>query len=149
MYVREAGKTDLPVVCRLVRALAEYEQLTHQLGWTDEQLGELLFGADPPARVLLAELDSGQVAGLAIWYRTFSTFTAQTGIWVEDLFVPAEYRRMGAGTALLERLFEIAGDGRVEWSVLNWNAPAIRFYESLGAKPVDDCTVYRWVRRQV
>lgn len=146
MRVRAAVATDLPVITQLVRALADYEELTHQLDGTDRKLGDLLFGADPAAQVLLAELDSGPVIGVAIWYPTFSTFTATTGIWVEDLFVLAEHRGKGAGTALLQRLFDLAGDGRVEWSVLNWNAPAIRFYESLGAKPVDDCAVYRWVR---
>lgn len=145
MRIRDAGRSDLPVIAELVRALAEYEHLTHQITWTEQQLGEALFGPGAVPKVLLAELD-GRVVGVAIWFWTFSTFLGRRGIWVEDLFVLPEHRGKGAGTALMEHLFELAGDGRVEWSVLNWNTPSMEFYERIGAGPVEDWTVYRWRR---
>lgn len=147
--VRAGGRSDLPAIAGLVRALARYEGLAHQIDWTQAELGESLFGPEAVARVLLAEPEPGAVpVGLAIWYPTYSTFFNERGIWVEDLFVLEEHRGRGVGTALLEELFRLAGDGRVEWAVLDWNRPAIAFYESMGARPVDGWKVYRWRRQE-
>lgn len=141
--IRPATRDDLPVVAGLIRDLAVYERMEDQLEWDEAALGETLFGADAVPTTLLVEDDDG-VVGLAIWYRTYSTFEGRPGIWLEDLFVRPEARGRGHGKALLEHLFALAGDGRVEWSVLDWNEPSIRFYESLGARPVDGWTRYRW-----
>lgn len=143
--IRDAKPGDLPAIASLIRELAEYEQLAHEVEWDDAELGATLFGPDAVASTLVAEHD-GDVVGMAIWYRTYSTFQGRPGIWLEDLFVRPEHRGRGAGKALLEALFERAGRGRVEWAVLDWNEPSIRFYESLGARPVAGWTRYRWLR---
>lgn len=143
--IRDAKPVDLPAIASLIRELAEYEQLAHEVEWDDAELGATLFGPDAVASTLVAEHD-GDVVGMAIWYRTYSTFQGRPGIWLEDLFVRPEHRGRGAGKALLEALFERAGRGRVEWAVLDWNEPSIRFYESLGARPVAGWTRYRWLR---
>lgn len=136
------------MVAELIRALAEYEHLEDEVRWSEDELERSLFGPDAVPRVVLAELDGapGVVAGLAIWFPTYSTFRGQPGIWLEDLFVRPEHRDKGVGRALLDHLFERAGDGRVEWAVLDWNAPSIAFYQSLGARPVEGWTIYRWLR---
>jgi len=143
--IREATPDDLAAVASLIRDLAEYERLAHEVAWDEGELAATLFGPEAVPSVLLAEDDAGEVAGMAIWYRTYSTFEARPGIWLEDLFVRPEHRGRGFGKALLEALFERAGRGRVEWAVLDWNEPSIRFYESLGARPVDGWTRYRWL----
>ncbi len=149
MRLRDATPDDLAAIAELIRSLAEYEELADEVVWTDEQLHDSLFGPDAVPRVVLAEVDDAGggvvVAGLAIWYRTYSSFLAEPGIWLEDLFVRPEHRGRGLGRALLEHLFERAGRGRVEWAVLDWNTPSIEFYESLGARPVGGWTRYRWV----
>ena len=150
MRLRDATPDDLDAIAHLIRALAEYERLTDEVVWTDEQLFESLFGADAVPRVLLAEVDdpatgTTTVAGMAIWYRTYSSFLARPGIWLEDLFVRPEHRGRGLGRALLDHLFQRAGEGRVEWAVLDWNTPSMEFYESLGAHPVPDWIRYRWI----
>jgi GNAT superfamily N-acetyltransferase len=145
--IRPAVPADLPAIAGLIRDLAEYEQLSHEVVWDEHQLGATLFGPEAVPSTLVVDDDGGDVVGMAIWYRTYSTFEARAGIWLEDLFVRPEHRGRGHGRALLEALFELAGDGRVEWSVLDWNEPSIRFYESLGARPVDGWTRYRWQRR--
>jgi GNAT superfamily N-acetyltransferase len=152
IHLRDATPDDLPVVAELIRALAEYERLTDEVRWSDEELGRSLFGPDAVPRVVLAELAQAdgtpaEVAGMAIWFPTYSTFRGRPGIWLEDLFVRPEHRGHGVGRALLDHLFERAGDGRVEWAVLDWNAPSIAFYRSLGAQPVQGWTIYRWLRR--
>jgi GNAT superfamily N-acetyltransferase len=147
--VRAAIPADVPVIAGLILALAEYENLTQEVAWKDEEeLSASLFGPDAVPHVVLAEVDDppGEVAGLAIWFPTYSTFLAQPGIWLEDLFVCPQHRGRGIGRALLDHLFERAGTGRVEWAVLDWNAPSIAFYDSLGARPVDGWTRYRWLR---
>jgi GNAT superfamily N-acetyltransferase len=149
IHLRDATPADLRVVAELIRALAEYEHLEDDVLWSEEELAAALFGPDAVPRVVLAESDDnpGVVAGLAIWFPTFSTFRGRPGIWLEDLFVRPEHRGQGVGSALLDHLFQRAGDGRVEWAVLDWNAPSIAFYRSLGAEPVDGWTIYRWLRR--
>ena len=143
MSVRRATVEDLGEICSLIRDLAEYEQLSHEVVFDEAAVGRWLFGDDPVAHVHLAtDDDSGAVAGMALWYRTFSTFLGRPGIWLEDLFVRPAFRGRGLGLALLQALRGLT-DGRVEWAVLDWNEPSIRFYESLGARPVVGWTRYR------
>ena len=143
--IRPATPADVPAVARLIRDLAEYERLSHAVVFDEAQLREHLFGPRPFAEVLLAE-DGGAVVGFALFFHNYSTFVGKPGVYLEDLFVKPEARGKGYGKALLLALARLAverGCGRVEWSVLNWNEPSIRFYESLGAKPMDEWTVYR------
>ncbi|MFM8272645.1 MAG: N-acetyltransferase family protein [Gemmata sp.] len=143
--IRPATPADVPVVVRLIRDLAEYERLSHAVALTEADLRAHLFGPRPYAEVLLAE-DAGAVVGFALFFHNYSTFRAKPGIYLEDLFVIPEARGNGHGKALLRALARLAVDrdcARVEWSVLNWNAPAIEFYKSRGAVPMDEWTVYR------
>ncbi len=143
MTVRAAGPDDLNEIAALIRELAEYERLTDAVVWTDpEALRQHLFGDAAVAHVLLAVAESGAIAGFALWFPTFSTFLARPGIWLEDLFVRPAHRRSGHARALLDALVAMA-DGRVEWSVLDWNEPAHAFYRSLGAAPVAGWTTWR------
>ena len=142
MHLRDAEPGDLADIADLIRELAVFERLEHEVVWDVEGLGAELFGPDPVARVLLAEID-GRIAGMALWFPTFSTFLGRSGIWLEDLFVRAEMRGSGAGRALLAALRERTA-GRVEWNVLDWNERAIGFYQSLGAQPLEGWTTYRW-----
>jgi GNAT superfamily N-acetyltransferase len=142
--IRDATADDLPVVAGLIRALADYEQLADEVEWDLDQLGATLFGPGAVPRTLVA-VDGGDVVGIAIWFRTYSTFQGRSGIWLEDLFVRPEHRGAGHGRALLQALFDRADGGRVEWAVLDWNEPSIRFYDSLGARPVSGWTRYRWL----
>ena len=144
MPIRAAIEADVDAIHALIGDLAEYEQLAHEAVATVDDLRHHLFGPTPAASVLIAETDDGDVAGFALWYRTFSTFRGDDGIWLEDLFVRPEFRKQGFGLALLQRLRELT-TGRVEWAVLDWNEPSIRFYQSLGARPVDGWTRYRWL----
>ena len=144
MPVRDATPADLREICALIRELADYERLAHEVELDEDEVGRHLFGDDPAAAVLIAETDEGTVAGMALWFRTFSTFLGRPGIWLEDLFVRPEHRGGGLGLALLEAL-RARTDGRVEWAVLDWNEPAIAFYQALGAQPVEGWTRYRWL----
>src|ERR1035437_8745929 len=143
MPLRPATPDDLDQIGALITELADYEDLRDQVGFNLEELSTWLFGADPVAMVTLAEVvdadGSTKVAGFALCFRTFSTFVGRPGIWLEDLFVRPEYRRLGLGRALLQHIRGLT-DGRVEWSVLDWNEPAIAFYQQLGARPVDGWT---------
>ncbi len=149
--IRSAQESDVPTILSLVRQLAEYERAAHEVVATEELLREALFGADAVASCLLATEPSGadtdeQVVGLALWFRSFSTWLGKPGIYLEDLFVLPDARRAGHGRQLLAALAEIAverGYQRVEWSVLNWNEPAMAFYRRLGAAPQDEWTVWR------
>jgi GNAT superfamily N-acetyltransferase len=141
--IREAGPDDLDTIVGLVRDLAQYEQLEEEMVSTAEDFRLALFGPSPVARVSLAVADTGEVAGMALWFPTFSTFLGRPGIWLEDLFVRPAHRGRGHGRALLEHLRSRTG-GRVEWAVLDWNQPAIDFYRGLGARPLDGWTTYRW-----
>jgi GNAT superfamily N-acetyltransferase len=150
MPIRDARPDDIDEICALIRELADYEQLAHEVELDRDVVGRHLFGGDdgssaPAARVLIAESDTGDVAGFALWFPTFSTFLGRPGIWLEDLSVRPAFRGRGLGKALLLRLRELTDD-RVEWAVLDWNTPSIGFYESLGARPVDGWTRYRWLR---
>lgn len=143
--IRAARVTDIPTICRLIRGLAEYERLAHEAVFDEAQLAEHLFGPRPYAEVLLAE-DGGQAAGFALFFHNYSTFVGKPGIYLEDLFVLPEYRGRGHGKALLQAVARIAverGCGRMEWSALNWNEPAIEFYQSFGAQPLSDWTTFR------
>ena len=142
--IREAVRDDLPAIAALIRDLAEYERMLDEVEWDEVQLAVTLFGPGAVPSVLVAE-DGGEVVGMAIWFRTYSTFQGRPGIWLEDLFVRPDHRGAGHGRALLQALFDRADGGRVEWAVLDWNEPSIRFYESLGARPVAGWTRYRWL----
>jgi len=140
-----ATVADVPLILELIRALAEYERLAHCVVATEERLRKSLFGAKPAAEVLLAHLD-GECAGFAVFFSTYSTFLAQPGMYLEDLYVKRHFRGKGIGLALLKRLAAIAVEracGRLEWAVLNWNETAIDFYKKLGAVPLDEWTKYR------
>jgi len=143
--VRVATAGDVALVHELMRGLAVYEKLEHAMVSTEADLAEALFGAHPACEALVAEID-GQAVGFALYFRTYSTFVGKPGLYLEDLFVVPEARGKGAGKALLSRLAAITverGYARLEWAVLNWNEPAIGFYKSLGAVPMDEWTVYR------
>jgi GNAT superfamily N-acetyltransferase len=143
--IRYATTGDVPEILRLVRELAEYERALHEVKATEDQLRDRLFGDDPKVFAHVAEHD-GRVVGFAVWFLSFSTWNGTHGIYLEDLFVEPEYRGHGYGRGLLTELARVADDrgyGRVEWSVLDWNEPAIGFYKALGARPQDEWTVYR------
>jgi GNAT superfamily N-acetyltransferase len=143
--IRPATASDTSTICQLIHGLAEYEQLSHEAILDENQFREHLFGPRPFAEVLLAE-DEGEVVGFALFFHTYSTFLGKPGLYLEDLFVRPEQRRKGHGKALLRAVVRLAlerGCGRLEWSVLNWNEPAIGFYRSLGAVPLAGWTVYR------
>jgi GNAT superfamily N-acetyltransferase len=143
--IRLARAPDAPLVLQFIRELAAYEKLSDQVTATEAALRETLFGARPAAESLIAELD-GTPAGFAIFFSNYSTFLARPGLYLEDLFVKPELRRRGVGRALFGHLARLAVErqcGRFEWSVLDWNEPAIAFYRSLGAVPLSDWTVFR------
>jgi GNAT superfamily N-acetyltransferase len=147
LRIRAAERSDVPLIADLIRGLARYERLEDEVTMTEEKLIDSLFGERRYAETLIAEED-GKPVGFALFFHNYSTFLAQPGIYLEDLFVLPEHRGGGTGRALLERLAQIAverGCGRMEWAVLNWNKDAIRFYERLGARPNSDWTVYRLV----
>ncbi|HEY1378476.1 MAG TPA: GNAT family N-acetyltransferase [Gemmataceae bacterium] len=143
--IRPATAADVPAVARLIRGLAEYERLSHAVDLDEARLRDHLFGPRPFAEVLLAE-DDGEVVGFALFFPSYSTFLARPGLFLEDLFVVPERRGAGHGKALLAAVARRAveqGCGRLEWSVLDWNEPAIGFYRRLGAAPLDDWTGFR------
>ncbi|MCD2465382.1 MULTISPECIES: GNAT family N-acetyltransferase [unclassified Streptomyces] len=144
--IRTATPADVPVIHALVRDLAEYEKALDEVRTTPGQLQEALFGERPAAFAHVAEAEDGEVVGFALWFLNFSTWRGVHGIYLEDLYVRPEVRGGGHGKALLTELARICverGYERLEWSVLNWNKPSIDFYESLGARPQDEWTVYR------
>jgi GNAT superfamily N-acetyltransferase len=133
--IRPATPADVPTIIQLIRALSDYEKLSDQVVITEVQLREHLFGARPYAEVLLAE-EAGRVVGYALFFHTYSTFLGRPSLYLEDLFVLPEHRGRGHGKGLLAWLARLAVErncGRFEWMVLDWNTPAIQFYESLGA----------------
>lgn len=140
-----ATEADLPVILDLIHEFADYERLAHTVTATEGRLRETLFGIKPTAEVLLAHWDQ-ECVGFAVFFASYSTFVAQPGLYLEDLYVKPHLRGQGIGLALLKHLARLAterGCGRMEWGVLDWNQPAIRFYHKLGTVPMDQWTKYR------
>ncbi|WP_150292044.1 GNAT family N-acetyltransferase [Sphingobium estronivorans] len=145
VIIREAVPADIGTIHVFILALADYEKLSHEVRADRAGLDKYLFGPRPMAEVLIAE-NAGQAIGFALFFHNFSTFEGRPGVYLEDLFVIPEARGLGAGKALLSRLAQIALErdcARLEWWVLDWNAPSIAFYRSLGARPMDEWTVQR------
>ncbi len=143
--LRDATEADLPEIVRLVRALAEYERLLHEAVGTEEDFRAALFGPNPRVFCTLAEVQ-GRAVGQAIWFYNFSTFTGRHGIYLEDIFVEPAHRGLGIGAAFFRHLARRAvaeGCARMEWQVLDWNEPAIRFYRKIGAQGMDEWRVQR------
>ena len=143
--IRRATERDVPVILSFIRQLAEYERLSHEAVMTEDGLRESLFGPSPSAEVLLGYFGDRPVA-FAVFFHNFSTFLGRSGLYLEYLFVIPEMRGKGFGRALLVELAKIARErkcGRFEWSVLDWNEPAIKFYKAMGAVPMDEWTVFR------
>jgi GNAT superfamily N-acetyltransferase len=146
LTIRSSTPADVPTIFFLIQALADYEKLSHTVTGTPEALTEHLFGERPFAETILAEWDS-QPVGFALFFRNYSTFLTKPGIYVEDLFVLPEYRRHGVGKALLSHVAQLAiqrDAGRLEWTVLDWNEPAIAFYQRLGATILPDWRICRF-----
>lgn len=145
IHLHPASKTDIPQILAYIRELAEFEQLAHAAVATESLLAEQLFDERPAAEVVMAEVD-GEPAGFALFFPTFSTFLGRRGLYLEDLFVRPAFRNLGLGRRMMGHLARLAvarGCGRFEWSVLDWNESAIRFYRSLGAAGMDGWTVQR------
>ena len=145
LSIRPAKPADLPLIAQFIRDLADYEKLAHEVRFDDATLGEKLFGARPYAEVLIGEID-GAAQGFALFFHNFSTFEGKPGIYLEDLFVRPDARGAGLGKALLAHLALLCVQrdcARLEWSVLDWNAPSIGFYKNLGARMMDEWTVMR------
>ena len=145
LRLRGATPADIPLVNRFVRALAGYERLLHEAVATEDDFHRLLFGDPPRAWALFAEWD-GEPAGFALWYYSVSTFLGRASLYVEDVFVDPAHRGRGIGRIIFADLARRAveqGCGRMEWSVLDWNAPSIAFYRSLGARPKQGWTLQR------
>ena len=143
--LRSATVADVPLILDFIRGLALYEKLAHEVVATEESLRHTLFGSPPAAHVVIAEVD-GAPAGFALYFFNYSTFLAKPGLYLEDLFVRPEFRGVGTGKALLLHLAKIANDrgcGRMEWSVLDWNEPAINFYEAIGARRMREWQICR------
>jgi GNAT superfamily N-acetyltransferase len=139
--LRPAGPADVPAILQLIRGLAAYEKLQHECVISEDQLRVQLFGAQPGAEAWVAQVASDRLVGFALFFTTFSTFQGKKGLYLEDLFVIPEARGQGVGRALMLQLARIAVErdyGRFEWSVLDWNEPAIGFYKQLGASLLPD-----------
>jgi len=140
-----ARPEDVPLILELIRELAEFEHEAESARATGEQLHEALFGPRPAAEAVIARVD-GEAAGWALWFQNFSTWTGKPGLWLEDLYVRPQHRRQGVGRGLLVYLARLCverGYGRFEWSVLDWNTPALEFYKALGAEPMGEWTTQR------
>jgi GNAT superfamily N-acetyltransferase len=143
--IERATERDVPLILRLIKQLAEYERMADDVTATEAGLRDTLFGAHPAAEVVIAYAGDTP-AGFALFFQNYSTFLGKPGLYLEDLFVVPEYRGHGYGRALLQHLAKLAserGCGRFEWSVLDWNEPAIGFYKKLGATPMDGWTIFR------
>jgi len=143
--IRSAAAADTPLIAQFIRDLAAYEKLAHAVRFDEVRLGERLFGPRPYAEVIIGEID-GTAQGFALFFHNFSTFEGRPGIYLEDLFVRPAARGSGLGKALLAHLAALAVErdcARLEWAVLDWNAPSIGFYQNLGAKLMDEWTVMR------
>jgi GNAT superfamily N-acetyltransferase len=145
LTIRSATAADLPLIAELIRALADYEKLAHEVRFDEALLGSKLFSPRPYAEVIIGEID-GDPQGFALFFHNFSTFEGKPGVYLEDLFVRPAARGSGLGKALLSCLAAIAVErdcARLEWSVLDWNEPSIGFYKALGARMMDEWTVMR------
>ena len=143
--IRDAAPDDGETIATLVRELAAYEKLAHDAVATGDDFRRHLFGPHRAAEAILAERD-GEPIGFALFFTTFSTFRGRPGLYLEDLFVRPEHRSLGVGRALIARVAKVAVErccGRLEWAVLDWNSPALGFYGTLGARPLEDWTVQR------
>ena len=143
--IESATPADIPEILVLIRELAEYERLLHEVVATEASLEQALFGAGSNVEAVVARAD-GVVAGFALYFHNFSTFLSRRGLYLEDLYVRPEHRGKGYGHALLSHLAALAldrGCGRLEWTVLDWNRRAIDFYQAMGAVPVSDWTIFR------
>lgn len=148
--IRPATADDTALILSLIQELAVYEKLGHEVQATGDGLKDTLFGEKPGAEVLIAEV-AGAPAGFSLFFHNYSTFLAKPGLYIEDIYMRPEFRGQGVGRALLAEMGRIAtgrGCGRMEWWVLDWNRPAISFYESIGAQAMDEWTVYRLTREQ-
>jgi len=140
-----ANETQVPLILNFIRKLAEYERLSHEVVADEETLRRSLFGTQPSAEVILAYI-KGEPVGFAVYFQNFSTFSGRAGIYLEDLFVEPAHRGSGIGGALLRYLADLGkqrGCARLNWAVLDWNRPAIDFYRSIGAVPLEDWTVFQ------
>jgi len=145
LVIRSATRADVGVIAQFIRELAEYERRAHEIAFTEESLGQALFGERPGAEVVLAELDGVEV-GYALFFSTFSSFLGKPGIYLEEVIVRPAMRGRGIGRRLFAHVAALAttrGCARLEWSVLDWNESAIKFYEGLGAQSQSEWTVYR------
>jgi GNAT superfamily N-acetyltransferase len=145
LEIRQASADDVPVILSFIRKLADYERLSHEAVATEDSLRETLFGAPSIAEVAIGYFENHPV-GFVLFFHNYSTFLGRPGIYIEDLFVDEAFRRRGFGAALLHHVAQLAKQrkcGRLEWSVLDWNEPAIQFYRKLGAVPMSDWTVFR------
>lgn len=147
LHIEPATPGDVPTILQLIRELADFERLLHEVTATEAQLREGLFGPKPSAEVIMGRVQpGGEVAGFALFFHNYSTFLARPGIYLEDLYVRQQFRGRGYGEELLRHLARLALQrdcGRLEWSVLDWNRRAIDFYKSLGAVPMNEWTTYR------
>ncbi len=145
LRIERATPRDVPLILQLIKALAEYERMSNDVVANEDSLRETLFGAHPSAEVVIGYAGD-EPAGFALFFHNYSTFLGKPGLYLEDLFVVPAFRGRGYGKALLRHLATLAverGCGRFEWSVLDWNEPAIGFYKKLGAKPMDTWTIFR------
>jgi GNAT superfamily N-acetyltransferase len=145
MVIRFATHADVPLILHFIKSIAIYEKLLHEVEANEQMLEDTLFGERKYAEVFLC-FDEEQPVGFALFFHNYSTFRGKQGVYLEDLYVEPQFRGKGYGKALLTKVIEVAKErkcGRVEWSVLNWNKPAIDFYISMGAQPMDEWTVYR------
>jgi GNAT superfamily N-acetyltransferase len=143
--IRKAEEKDIPLILKFIKGIAEYEKLLHEVEANEEKLRESLFSQNANTEVLLCYFGDVPVA-YAVYFHNFSTFVGKKGIYLEDIFVYPEYRGKGIGKKLLKYIAQIAVErncGRMEWAVLNWNKPAIEFYKSIGAKPMDEWSIFR------
>lgn len=151
LIIKKAKVKDVPLILFLIKELAEYEKLTHEVVASEKDLSRNLFGSKKFAEILLAYYDN-EPAGMALFFHNYSTFEGKPGIYLEDLYVKPEFRGKGIGKSLLLKLISIANKrkcGRVEWAVLDWNQPAIDFYTKLGAESMDSWKIFRLTRDKI